>query len=285
MKLKAINSLAKCFVLISLFCSTVYAKPENFPRQEGPASVLPKKFKEEVTMTPVDIFFETPDHYTIFDRYFNGLPDSAEQRALYLRPNSAGNPNRGKVSTAHPLLDKKNGQFAFIDGFPEAFLRRTTYWQNLWSQGMSANQTLKKNIKVTIGASKETVNSFTSVVANVKLNFQDSSGSAQTDVSHQSLTMTVEEQRTEEEALDLTTAVGEPATFTMWQYVEELAIVDKNQNPINVDNILWRLYPDPASRDSRTGEQYQSYAGYSSPSPVEIRGQRFLDKAVVSASN
>lgn len=286
MKIVRKSGLARYVMLLSilLFCHAAAANQDDFPKPSGPASVLPARFNEKVEMTPVDIFLSIDDHFQIMSKYFDGLPDGAEQRAMYALVDPE-NQNKGRISTAHPMLNPQTGVAAFVNELPQAYLKRKSYWLNLWSQGMSPNQTLKRNIKVRVGASKESVNSFTQVVASVKVNFQDSSGQAQSDISHQSLTISVEEERTEEEALNLTTASGESATFTMWQYIEELAIVDKNGNALNIKDALWRIYPSVEARKIRQGEDWQAQATYHQAQPVEIRGQRFLDKAVLPVSN
>ncbi len=82
------------------------------------------------------------------------------------------------------------------------------------------------------GASRETVNASTQVVAEVKIDVVRASGSARGSVSQQSNTYTVDEECVDQETISLNTGPIERGVFTLWQRGDLMGIADEKANPI-----------------------------------------------------
>jgi hypothetical protein len=260
------HSVAKAALLILLCVSvSVTASGIQFPTLSGPTEVLPKTFAVEVSeLKPTTVFYTISEHNQVFIDHLA----SAEERALYIRDKA--------VSSAHPLFAGTGGNRVarFVNPLmPAAYLRHTSYWENVWSEGYDQNQKTSKSLKVTIGSKSTSVNAFTQVVADVKIDVVKASASASSTVTQQINSYTTEEEREESQVIEIVTGPDEKVQYTMWQRIDVLEIVDKYGNKIVYDG-LWQIFEDGHPIWQSTGK-------YVSPAPVIIRGQRFLNRAKI----
>lgn len=259
-----INSAVKALLVLLCFSSAVSASGTQFPTLSSATDVMPKTFDVKVDeLKPTTVFYTITEHHAVFRDHLG----SSEQRAMYLRGET--------ISSAHPLFAGTGGnrEARFINPpIPAAYLRHTSYWENVWSEGYDPNQKTSKTLTITVGTKSTIVNAFTQVVADVKIDVAKASGSASSSVSQNINSFTTEEERVESLTIELMTGPNERAQFTMWQRVDVLEIVDKQGNAIAHQGV-WQIFEDG-------NPIWQSTGQYFSPAPVVIRGQRFLNKAL-----
>lgn len=240
-------------LLLSNFA--VAGNAHQFPKPNGPADPLPTTYGEKKD-APAEtaVYFTTDDHFEMFTTTRGNLISSKDP--LFLMPYSS--------------------HYArFVPDMPKAYLVHTRYWENLWSFGVSGGQTLKKSVKLTYGSSRESVQEVSrSITGSVEVNYGALSASISATLSSmERLTLAITEQREETEEMEFTAAPTEDAVFTMWQLVDKIEIVDQNGQPIHYDSV-WRIFNNDAA-------EWQATAGFHSPPPLIVRGQKFLDKASI----